>query len=75
MAETLEHVRDHRCQTKTPFAADPEKIQRARELQFEPPLDEGIREIVLTLISHGVETSESLRGQRRPRLSRADSSI
>jgi hypothetical protein len=42
--------------------ADPEKLQRARELNFEPPLDEGIREIVVTLIAHGVETYESCEG-------------
>ena len=32
---------------------------RAWELDFEPPLDEGIRDIVFTLIAHGVETCES----------------
>ena len=35
-----------------------EKLQRAKELYFEPPLDEGIREIVVALIAHGVETYE-----------------
>ena len=44
------------------FYGDPEKLQRARELNFEPPLDEGIREIVVTLIAHGVETYESCEG-------------
>jgi len=50
------------CPCRTPFAADPETIQRAQELHFEPPLDEGIREIVVTLIAHGVETFESCEG-------------
>jgi hypothetical protein len=34
----------------------------AREMCFEPPLDEGIREIVLTLLANGVETFESCEG-------------
>jgi hypothetical protein len=42
--------------------ADSDKLQRARELYFESPLDEGIREIVVTLIAHGVETCESCDG-------------
>lgn len=42
--------------------ADPEAIQRARDLHFEPPLDEGIKEIVHTLIAQGVETFESCGG-------------
>lgn len=50
------------CPCRTPFIADPTTIQRARELIFEPPLDEGIREIVLTLVAHGVETYESCQG-------------
>lgn len=40
------------------------RIQAARELVFEPPLDEGIREIVLTLVENGVETFESCEGGR-----------
>lgn len=42
--------------------ADPENLQRARELHFEPPLDEGIREFVEIMIAHGVETCESCQG-------------
>ena len=42
--------------------ADLEKLRRARELYFEPPLDEGIKEIVVTLIAHGIETYESCEG-------------
>src|SRR3954449_10867377 len=38
--------------------------QDASELHFEPPLDDGIREIVLTLISNGVEAFESCEGGR-----------
>lgn len=50
------------CPCRTPFMADSDKLQRARELYFESPLDEGIREIVVTLIAHGVETCESCDG-------------
>jgi hypothetical protein len=42
--------------------ADPENLRLARELTFEPPLDEGIRDIVITLITHGIETCESCQG-------------
>jgi hypothetical protein len=42
--------------------ADPENLRRARELYFEPPLDDGIRETVVTLIAHGIETCESCEG-------------
>jgi hypothetical protein len=55
------HRCDH-CPGKTPFRPDPESVQRARELHFEPPLDEGIRDIVLTLVANGVETFESCEG-------------
>ena len=55
------HICDH-CPCRTPFMADPENLRRARELHFEPPLDEGIRDIVETLIAHGVETFESCQG-------------
>jgi hypothetical protein len=51
-----------RCPSRTPFKADPQTIQRARELHFEPPLDEGIREIVETLIANNIETFESCQG-------------
>jgi hypothetical protein len=40
------------------------RIQQARDLVFEPPLDEGIRETVLTLLENGVETFESCEGGR-----------
>jgi hypothetical protein len=52
------------CPGKTPFRPDPENLARAQELQFEPPLDEGIREIVVTLLANGVETFESCEGGR-----------
>lgn len=41
---------------------DPESIQRAKELSFHPPLDEGICEIVAVLVANGVETFESCEG-------------
>jgi hypothetical protein len=50
------------CPCRTPFMADPTKLAEARELYFEPPLDEGIREIVLTLIAQGIQTYESCQG-------------
>ena len=50
------------CPSRTPLRADPESIQRAQELNFEPPLDAGIREAVHTLIAAGVETFESCEG-------------
>lgn len=50
------------CPSRTPFLADPGRIQRARDLCFEPPLDERIREFVVLLIAHGVETFESCEG-------------
>lgn len=50
------------CPSHTPFRPDPERVQRARELLFEPPLDEGIREVVITLAENGVETFESCQG-------------
>ena len=48
--------------SKTPLRPDPETVQNARELIFDPPLDEGIREIVITLATNGVETFESCQG-------------
>src|ERR1700730_2442676 len=54
---------DH-CPGRTPFRPDPESVQRARESYFEPPLDEGIREIVITLVANGVETFESCEAGR-----------
>lgn len=50
------------CPSRTPFRPDPGTIQRAQELEFEPPLDAGIRDIVLTLVAAGVETFESCQG-------------
>jgi hypothetical protein len=47
---------------RTPFRPDPAKLERAKEEVFEPPLDEGIKEIVLTLVRNGVETFESCEG-------------
>jgi len=47
---------------RTPLRPDPASIQRARELYFDPPLDEGIREIVIRLVANGVETFESCEG-------------
>ncbi len=52
---------DH-CPTRTPFRADPGQLEHARNLHFEPPLDGGIREIVIVLIENGVETFESCEG-------------
>ena len=52
---------DH-CPGRTPLRPDPESIQRARELYFDPPLDEDIREIVHILAANGVETFESCQG-------------
>jgi hypothetical protein len=52
------------CPTRTPFRPDPESIRQAKDLYFEPPLDDGIREIVVTLIANGVETFESCEGGR-----------
>jgi hypothetical protein len=55
------------CPGRTPFRPDPENPARARELQFEPPLDEGIREILIMLVANGVETFESCEGGELPR--------
>lgn len=52
---------DH-CPGRTPFRPDPTSVQRARELHFEPPLDKGIRDIVIVLIANGIETFESCEG-------------
>jgi hypothetical protein len=54
---------DH-CPGRTPFRPDPANLQSAKELCFEPPLDEGIRDIVVMLIANGVETFESCEGGR-----------
>src|SRR6266478_5963574 len=55
-------VQCDQCPSRTPFRPDPESIQRAKELCFEPPLDAGIREIVIVLVANGVETFESCEG-------------
>ena len=58
---------DH-CPCRTPFEPT-ESLRLGKELYFEEPLDEGIREIVLTLIANGIETFESCQGgpgQRYP---------
>jgi hypothetical protein len=52
---------DH-CPGRTPLRPDPDNLARARELQFEPPLDEGISEFVIALIANGVEAFESCEG-------------
>jgi hypothetical protein len=54
---------DH-CPGRTPFRPDPENLARAKELAFLPPLDEGIRDIVIMLVANGVETFESCEGGR-----------
>ena len=62
MAEKLTDQRCDHCPSRTPFRPDPANLQRAKELCFEPPLVEGIREIVITLVANGVETFESCEG-------------
>jgi hypothetical protein len=57
-------VRCDQCPGRTPFRPDPESLQRAKDLIFEPPLDKGIREIVVTLLANGIETFESCEGGR-----------
>jgi hypothetical protein len=54
--------RCEQCPGRTPLRPDPANLARAQELQFEPPLDEGIRQIVITLIANGVEAFESCEG-------------
>ena len=51
-------------QLKTPFRPDPMTIHNGAQFEFDPPLDEGIRDIVMTLVSAGVETFESCEGGR-----------
>ena len=50
------------CPSSTPLRPDPERLQRAQSMQFDPPLDEGIREVVMRLVAGGVETFESCEG-------------
>ena len=56
------NVRCDKCPGRTPFRPEPETIQSGQKLIFIPPLDEGIREIVITLVGNGVETFESCEG-------------
>jgi hypothetical protein len=56
------HQKCNTCPSRTPLRSDPDTVQRGQQLQFEPPLDDGIRDIVLTLIANGVETFESCEG-------------
>jgi hypothetical protein len=51
-----------KTRSQTPFRPDPETIQRAKEYHFDPPLDHGIRDIVIALVANGVETFESCEG-------------
>jgi hypothetical protein len=55
-------IRCEQCPSKTPLRPDPAKLQLAKDGVFDPPLDPGIRDIVLTLLSNGVETFESCEG-------------
>jgi hypothetical protein len=67
MSQTTSSTGQECCvehKSKTPFRPDPENLRRAKDLYFEPPLDDGIREIVVTLIANGVETFESCEGGR-----------
>jgi hypothetical protein len=50
------------CPSRTPFRCIPEVIQAGQRLEFNPSLDEGIRDIVITLCSAGIETYESCEG-------------
>ncbi|PYP87685.1 MAG: hypothetical protein DMG65_16575 [Candidatus Angelobacter sp. Gp1-AA117] len=60
--QSREHQKCTYCPSRTPLRPDPDALQRGQQLQFEPPLDEGIRDIVLALIAGGVETFESCEG-------------
>jgi hypothetical protein len=50
------------CPGRTPLRPDPDNLKRAQNSVFLPPLDEGIRDIVITLLANGVETFESCEG-------------
>ena len=50
------------CPCRTPYRCDPSNLTAARNLQFEPPLDAGIKDVVHTLIAAGIETFESCEG-------------
>lgn len=62
MSKVLQCERCERRASRTPLRPDPESIQRAKELHFDPPLDAGIRDIVVALVTNGVETFESCEG-------------
>jgi hypothetical protein len=47
---------------KIPFRPDPESVQAAQELRFDPPLNSGSRDVVVTLAANGVQTFESCEG-------------
>ena len=51
-----------RDDSKTPFRPDPDVLQKGQELKFHPPLDPGIRDVVVVLASNGIETFESCEG-------------
>jgi hypothetical protein len=51
-----------RIGSKTPLYPDPEVLRKAREPAFEPPVEGGIRDIVIGLIANGIETFESREG-------------
>jgi hypothetical protein len=62
MEEVSGKERCERCPSRTPLRPDPDNLARAQKLQLELPLDEGIREIVITLLANGIETFESCEG-------------
>ena len=62
MATTEIKIGHQECSRKTPLRPDPADLQSAKSGTFEPPLDAGIRDIVLTLLANGVETFESCEG-------------
>jgi hypothetical protein len=63
MASVKVPTRCDHCPGKTPFRPDPENLARAKKLEFEPPLDNGIREIVVMLIANGVKAGRAIRFQ------------
>ena len=60
--QTRQGNRCEHCPGRTPLRPDPANLECAKQGTFEPPLDEGIRDIVLTLLANGVETFESCEG-------------
>lgn len=53
---------DAHSHSETPFRPNPETIQSGQELRFDPTLDKGIADIVITLARNHVETFESCEG-------------